>query len=110
MAAEALAEVLKFPEAKTRAANLPRVRAKDLSIDVEGVGRDMAVARLRALADALESGELDGASCEWRRGDVCEDSEGNVVVRSTMRSVTVTADTDWKVGTVQLIETKIVEV
>ena len=108
--AEVLAEVVKFPEAKTRAANLPRVRAKDLSIDVEGVGRDMAVAKLRQLADELESGALDGASCEWRRGDVCEDAAGNTVVRSTMRYVTVTADTDWKVGTVQFVETKIVEV
>lgn len=109
-AAEQLAEVVKFPEAKTRAANMPRVRAKDLLIDVEGCGRDMAVAKLRELADGLASGELDGTSFEWRRGDVCQDAADETVVRSTMRSVTVTADTDWQVGTVQFTETKIVEV
>lgn len=109
-AAEQFAEVVKFPEAKTRAANMPRVRALDLHIDIEGCGRNLAVARFRELADKLESGELDGASCEWRRGDVVQDDAENVVVRSILRDTTVTADADWHVGTVQWTETKIVEV
>lgn len=109
-AAQVLAEVVKFPEAKTRAADMPRVRAKDLNLDVEGNGRNLAVAKLRELADQIESGELDGASVEWRRGDVLQDAEDNMVVRSVMRHVTVTADTDYNVGTVQWVQTNIVEV
>jgi hypothetical protein len=30
--------------------------------------RELAIAKLRELADKLESGELNGARCEWREG------------------------------------------
>lgn len=103
------AEVLKFPEARTRALDMPRVRAVDLSIDVIGDGRAIAVAKMRELADRLESGELGGASFEWRHGDALEDATGESVIRSRMVHVTVSTDTDTNIGTVQLTETKIVE-
>lgn len=54
------AKVLDFEQAKERH------RAPDVHGRVVGDGRAIAVAKFRELADKLESGELDGASVEWR--------------------------------------------
>jgi hypothetical protein len=65
-----------------------------------GSGRAIAVAKFRELADKLESGELDGARVQWRRQSTAEMDAGNP---SQMQTVTVTADADYRVGTVQLL-------
>ena len=62
---------------------------------VRGVGRDIAVAKLREFADKLESGELDGVRVQWRDDEATE---------SEMVTVTLGA------GTVQMLTTKIEEV
>ncbi len=64
---------------------------------VQGVGRDIAVAKFRELANKIESGELDGARCQWGT---------NHGLDTETEMVTVTLTTD----TVQMITTKIEEV
>lgn len=72
----------------------------DEKIVLSGDGRAIAVAKFRELADKLESGELDGARVQWRRRSDAEAEAGNP---SEMQTVTVHADGDYKVGTVQLL-------
>lgn len=72
----------------------------DEKIVLTGEGRAIAVAKFRELADKLESGELDGARVQWRRQSGAEMAAGNP---SEMQTVTVTADEDFQVGTVQLL-------
>lgn len=43
-----------------------RERAADEKLILHGNPRAIAVAKFRELADKLESGELDGARCQWR--------------------------------------------
>lgn len=106
----ALAEVIRFPEARTRALDMPRIRADDEIKRVQGVSRDIFVAELRRLADQVESGELDGCNTSWRRGDVLLDESDVPHVRSELKTVTISADTDWRVGTVRFVTTHIEEV
>jgi len=72
----------------------------DEKIVVVGSGRAIAVAKFRELADKLESGELDGARVQWRRQSQAESDAGNP---SEMTTVTVSADAEYKVGTVQML-------
>jgi hypothetical protein len=102
MAEPNTAELIRFPEAKTRRDDMPRIRAKDGIERVTGRSRAMAVAKFRELADRLESGELDGAAVEWRRGDVLLDEYDSEHLRSKLIFSTVSADTDWKAGTVSV--------
>jgi hypothetical protein len=68
----------------------------------KGNGRAIAVAKLRELADRLESGELDGVRCQWldTHGENRED-DGTPV--SGLEFVTRTAWTETGEGTVQLV-------
>jgi hypothetical protein len=75
-------------------------RKADDKIVLTGEGRAIAVAKFRELADKLESGELDGARVQWRRQSTAEMDAGNP---SEMVTVTVDADGDYQVGTVQLL-------
>ena len=70
---------------------------------VHGVGRDIAVAKLREFADALEAGDLDGCRVQW-----C-DSHGPESEMVTV-SITPRVDDEWRVGRVQMLTTKIDEV
>ena len=72
----------------------------DEKIVLTGQGRAIAVAAFRELANRLESGELDGARVQWRRQSTAESEAGNP---SEMQTVTVSADEDYQVGTVQLL-------
>ena len=87
-------------EAQLKVRALPeeaRRRNHDLLTRVQGVGRDIAVAKFRELADKIESGELDGARCQWGSNPTFD-------TETEMVTVTLTVDT------VQLITTKIEEV
>lgn len=68
---------------------------------VRGKGRAIAVAKLRELANLLESGELDGCRVQWR-DDHGADTE--------MVTVTITHRTEECGGEVQMLTTKIEEV
>lgn len=83
-------------------------RAPDAEGYVVGNSRAIAVAKFRELADRLESGELDGASCEWRHPSWLESEQGKP---SKMATVTLTPQTDaaYHGGTVQLLVTTIEE-
>lgn len=72
----------------------------DEKIVLSGSGRAIAVAKFRELANRLESGELDGARVQWRRQSTAEMDAGNP---SEMVTVTVSADGDYQIGTVQLL-------
>ncbi len=57
-----------MPNPKLKVHALPeevRVSNPTLHARVQGVGRDIAVAKFRELADKIESGELDGARVQW---------------------------------------------
>lgn len=84
------------------------VRAPDAEGYVVGDSRAIAVAKFRELADKLESGELDGASCEWRHSSWLESEQGKP---SKMATVTLTPqrDAQFHTGTVQLLVTTIEE-
>lgn len=75
---------------------------------VRGNSRAIAVAKFRELADKLERGELDGASCEWRSASWLESEQGKP---SKMATVTLTPQRDehFHTGTVQLTVTTIEE-
>lgn len=79
-------------------------RGLDLIDKMTGNSRAIAVAKFRELADALENGTLDGARAQWRRC-VGDDAAGF----TTLQTVTVQADADFKVGTVQMVTTTITE-
>ena len=90
----------------------------------KGNGRAIAVAKLRELADRLESGELDGVRCQWRdtHGVLVEDAAGNqydltkvdapegAQPISGLEFMTRTAWTEDGSGTVQLVGVTIEEV
>lgn len=80
-----------------------RVLEPEAFAEVRGQGRSIAVAKLREFADLLEAGELDGCRVEWR------DDHG---AESKMVTVTITpkVDPEWRVGSVQMLTTKIEEV
>lgn len=84
------------------------VRAHDEQNTVVGDSRAIAVAKFRELADKLESGELDGASCEWRSPSWLESEDGKP---TKMAVVTLTPQLDerFHTGTVQLTVTTIEE-
>ena len=87
-------------EAQLKVRALPEEMRREnpqLHTRVRGNGRAIAVAKLRELADKLESGELDGCRCQWG-------TNPGVDVETEMQTVTLTSDT------VQLITTKIEEV
>lgn len=87
-----------MPKAQLKVRALPEEQRRlspEAFANVRGVGRDIAVAKLREFADKLESGELDGMRCQW--GD-------NGGTETEMVTVTLTADT------VQMLTTKIEEV
>ncbi len=69
----------------------------ELYARVQGVGRDIAVAKLREFANKIESGELDGCRVQWG-------TNPGLDTETEMQTVTITTDT------VQLITTKIEEV
>lgn len=71
-----IAKVLPFPESP-----IARMRNPDAFGRVRGDGRALFVARLRELADQIESGELDGARAQWRDDDGAE-TEMVTVVRT----------------------------
>jgi hypothetical protein len=75
-------------------------RLADEKIVLTGEGRAIAVAKFRELADKLESGELDGARVQWRRQSALELDAGDP---SELVTVTVSADADYQIGTVQLL-------
>jgi hypothetical protein len=75
-------------------------RMADEQIVLTGEGRAIAVAKFRELADKLESGELDGARVQWRQQSTLEINAGDP---SEMQTVTVSADADYQIGTVQLL-------
>ena len=81
----------------------------ELKTRVKGKGRELAVAKFRELADKLESGEIDGARCQWldTHGELL-DSDGAQI--SGMEFVTRTAWTDDGSGKVQLTAVTIEEV
>lgn len=79
-------------------------RGLDLIARVTGNSRALAVAKFRELADALEAGTLDGARVQWRR---CKGEE--LSGESELQVVTVQADSDFKIGTVQMVTTTIAE-
>lgn len=95
------AKVLRLPEPERTAEGY---RDPDVFDRVSGNSRAIAVAKFRELADKLESGELDGASVEWRR---CKGE----ILRGDTRLVhcTVQADSEYRVGKVQLTFTTIEE-
>lgn len=75
---------------------------------VKGNGRAIAVAKFRELADKLESGEIDGARCQWldTHGENREDDGTQI---SGMEFVTRSAWAEDGSGSVQLVQTTIEE-
>lgn len=88
--------------------NDEKERLPDETLQLQGDGRAIAVAKFRELADALERGELDGARVQWRARNLDEIERGTP---SEMQTVTVTPrdDDEWHNGTVQLLTFKIEE-
>ncbi len=88
-----MAEALKVRALPEEARRLnPELHAR-----VQGVGRDIAVAKLREFADKIESGELDGCRVQWG-------TNPGLDTETEMQTVTLTSDA------VQIITTKIEEV
>jgi len=102
-------------------------RGPDQKTRTRGNGRAIAVAKFRELADKLESGELDGARCQWldthgllvevevngapkqvQLNDGDDMPEGGIVV-SGLEFVTRTAWREDGAGTVALVATTIEE-
>ncbi len=85
-----------------------KTRLPDMGLVLKGSGRAHAVAKLREMADKLESGELDGARVQWRERNAEEVANG---APSEMVTVTITPRTgiNWEAGTVQLLTFKIFE-
>jgi hypothetical protein len=91
------AEVIPIrPKVEVGYKQLPDVKER-----VKGDGRAIAAAKLRELADKLDSGELDGVRVQWldTHGELL-DAEGLPI--SGMEFVTRTAWRDDGSGTVQL--------
>lgn len=89
-----------MPEAQLKVRALPeeaRRQNPELFTRVQGVGRDIAVAKLREFADKLESHELDGCRVQWG-------TNPGLDTETEMVTVTISPTT------VQLITTKIEEV
>jgi len=87
-------------EARLKVRAIPeeaRRQNPELFARVQGDGRAIAAAKFREMADKLESGELDGARCQWG-------TNPSLDTETEMVTVTFTADT------AQLITTKIEEV
>lgn len=70
---------------------------------VKGKGRQIAVAKLREYADALERGDLDGVRVQWRDDEAAETEMVTVTITPRMTEVGQTR-------TVQMITTTIEEV
>src|SRR6188768_1920763 len=75
---------------------------------IVGNSRAIAVAKFREIADKLESGELDGARCQWldTHGELLNADGAQI---SGLEFVTRTAWTEDGNGTVQLTATTIEE-
>lgn len=89
-----------MPQAQLKVRALPEDERRlnpQLFERVQGVGRDIAVAKLREFANKLESGELDGCRVQWGTNPELD-------TETEMQTVTLTSDA------VQLITTKIEEV
>jgi hypothetical protein len=80
---------------------LAPTREPDAQNVVKGDSRAIAVAKFRELADKLERGEIDGASCEWRHNSWLEDEQGKPS-KLGFCTLTPQRDENWHGGTVQL--------
>lgn len=89
-----------MPNAQLKVRALPESQRRlnpEAFANVRGVGRDIAVAKLREFADKLESGELDGCRVQWG-------TNPGLDTETEMVTVALTSDT------VQMLTTKIEEV
>lgn len=116
---EQVARVIPLPRPEVGYRQNPQLHDR-----VKGNGRAIAVAKLRELADKLESGELDGVRCQWLDTHGClvevdgvqydltkgEAPEGSQQPISGLEFLTRTAWTEDGSGTVQLIARTIEEV
>jgi hypothetical protein len=116
-----VAKVIDLPTPEVGYAQNPSLLTR-----TKGNGRAIAVAKFRELADKLESGELDGARCQWLDTYEClvEDADGKqhrlehagedigiagTTVISGMEFVTRSAWREDGAGTVQLVAVTIEE-